>query len=119
ENGAVVSLRGVAGPSSQLPACVRACVRVCVTQRTGEIHYLSSTMDIYHPVVLFKFSTKRRLSPVLSPPSYRSRSIYCCRRCRETRIRTVCQSVRARKGWVERRQERLSGEYEACWLRSF
>lgn len=30
-------------------------------------------MDIYHPVVLFKFSTKRGPSPLLSPPSRRAR----------------------------------------------
>lgn len=30
-------------------------------------------MDIYHPVVLFKFSTKRGPSPLISPPSRRAR----------------------------------------------
>lgn len=36
----------------------------CVLSETVQIHYFFCTMDIYHPVVLFKFSTKRRPSPL-------------------------------------------------------
>ena len=57
ENGAVVSLRGCCPPPF-------AAAGLCVLQRTVQIHYLSRTMDIHHPVVLFKFSTKRISSPL-------------------------------------------------------
>ncbi|TNN70709.1 hypothetical protein EYF80_018992 [Liparis tanakae] len=39
-------------------------------------------MDMYHPVVLFKFSTKRGASPLLSA-SRRGRSGYCWRRVKK------------------------------------
>lgn len=89
-------------------AYVCACARA--RERTAEIHYLSSTMDIYHPVVLFKFCTKRGASPLLTPHSAlrRGRVLHCWEQRQkgggggEASSRSVSQSVRrSRQGRMQ------------------
>lgn len=92
--------------------CVR--VRARERERTAEIHYLSSTMDIYHPVVLFKFCTKRGASPLLTPPCVADASFIVgssVKREVEEKRRPVDRSVSRSEGvgkeGCKRRQEIL------------